>query len=100
MLIISAAVFIAVGWWGVHLVNSIEVVSELPKDAKSPLDYVLQEATAKLAVPVASLGLAGAILGVVALIVSKLKLWFEFFIKLFALCAIIYTSTLIFVAAI
>ena len=99
MLLISVVVLVAVRIWGVCLVNSIEVVNELPKDAKSPLDYVVQEATAKFAVPVASLGLAGAILGLATLVVSKLKLWLEFFIKLFALCAIIYTSVLIFVAA-
>lgn len=79
--------------------NSIPVVSKLPEGAESPMDYVLQEATAKFAVPVAILGLVGALFGVLALVVSKLKLWFEFFIKLFALCAIIYTSTLILVTA-
>lgn len=79
--------------------NSIELVKELPKDVTSPLDYVLQETTAKFAVPVAILGLAGAILSLAALVVSKLKLWLEFIIKLFTLSAIIYTSTLIFYAA-
>lgn len=99
MLLISLVALAAAGAWGVCLVNSIPLVSELPEDVNSPLEYVLKETAASFAVPVAVLGIAGAILNLAALVADKLKLWFEFFIKLSALCAIIYTSTLVFAAA-
>lgn len=99
MVLISFVALAAMAVWGVFLVNSIPLVSALPEGVNSPLEYVLKETAASFAVPVAVLGLAGAILNLAALVADKLKLWLEFFIKLSALCAIIYTSSLVFAAA-
>lgn len=99
MFVVSVAALFAVAFLGVKLVNSIPMVSELPKGVESPLEYILQEAAVKFAVPVAFLGVFGAIISLVALVAGKSKLWLEFLVKLSALCAIIYTSTLIFVAS-
>lgn len=94
---ISVVALLAACIVAIALVKSIPMIGKLPEGIGTPMEYVLNEAGIRFAVPVAIFGLIGAMLALVSILVTGLnsKLWLEFSIKLSALCAILYTSALV-----
>jgi len=81
---VAFGVLILTGIIAIVLVNRIDIVSELPEDAQTPLEYVVNEAVARFGVPVVALLFLSACATLVAHNGGNTRRHYEFASKIFA----------------